>query len=73
MTGALAPLWAWIDVTVISGIALLWVYWSEIKAAWHKVRPVKSQPSVTTNWHEFDSLPLRYAACDARQDHYTGF
>lgn len=59
----MAPLWAWIAVTAISGIAIPWFYRTELRAAWHKLRPSKAQHIAVAGWKEFDLLPLKFAAC----------
>ncbi len=63
MSVALFPLWAWVAVTVISGIALPYVYRDEIRATWLKLRSGKRQSATTMDWQEFNVLPLKYAAC----------
>ena len=60
---AIAPLWAWIAVTVISGVALPWLYRAEIQAVWRKLRAAKGKTSGPSDWQEFNHLPLKFAAC----------
>ena len=66
VTVATAPLWAWIAVTVVSGIALPWLYRREIRAVWDRLRKTTKPSKGAYDPNDYEGIEvfsLGAAAC----------